>query len=74
MPTHFLILHPAEPKPGWPIKLVINDGESVASVLERFNAFRSPTNQIDLVWTLGGQLMDTSLVAQESIDVICMAS
>jgi hypothetical protein len=49
--------------------LVVTPGESLATVLDRFNAYRAPDRQITAVFTSAGEELDLSHVPQGHMTV-----
>ena len=50
---------------GTPLKLSFKAGETLATVLDRFNEYRSPDNQIEQLFTLGNPLPMKTVLQQD---------
>jgi len=57
-------------KSGNALTCVANDGEMISTVLDRFNTYRGPNQQIHKLWTTDGKEMNLSLTISKDLVAI----
>ena len=58
---------------GIPLTLVAKTGDTVGTIMERFNTYRGPEAQITKLYTLEGDLLDFSTIIYDNLVAVIRA-